>query len=117
MKALIQFKNLPETKEEVKSFVEQAKNEILQGDADIRVILSQMEHIEETINLIRRFCENRKHKITFETVKYLQIEHTAKELGVMPEKFIDIAVDNYIEQIELNLQKARDHENNNQNGK
>ena len=50
----------------------------------------------------------------FQTEKYLKLKSSAKELGLTPQKFIEIAVDNYIQEIELNIQKAKENGNNNQ---
>jgi len=53
MNALTQFKNLPETKAEVKTFAEQAINEILNGEVDIKSVFAQMKSIEDAIKLIK----------------------------------------------------------------
>jgi len=52
--------------------------------------------------------ETKRIQVYFPVDKFLKVKETAKELGVTPEKFIELSVDNYIEEINLNLQKAKE---------
>ena len=53
MNALSQLSYLPETKDQIESFVEQAKNEILDGNVNVKDIFVKFKCIEETIKAIK----------------------------------------------------------------